>query len=145
VKVVQLIISHKPFKQNSVSLSKAKFMFYTFSHSVSDKFTSSGELIQTENDKNTTEVGEVGPEKRTDLLSFEFLFTLSPKFISEFVKNKSEANLLLEISHLGAQLDILVKYYIAECQQGEVTFCYYLNIHHKFEVQLTQETVVSDP
>jgi hypothetical protein len=93
-------------------------MFYTFAHSISDKFTSTGELIQTEKDKN---IEEVGSEEGTDFFSFEFLFTISPEFISQFVKNKSEATLLLEISHLGAQLDILIKYYIIVCQQSEVT------------------------
>jgi len=54
------------------------------------------------------------------MLSFEYLFTVPLSFICQFVKNKSEAALLLEIARLGTQLNILVKYYISTCQQGEL-------------------------
>ncbi len=91
-----------------------------------DRFTSTGELIKyTYNEEIVPEhnVLQLTPPEhyQSAIPSFSNLFSIPIDFITKYVRDKNEARLLLHISRLGQQLDVVVKLYIVELQQAEVS------------------------
>ena len=90
-----------------------------------DRFTSTGELIKYNDDDDIVPENNIQqltpPEHyQSAIPSFNNLFSLPIDFIVKFVRDKNEAKLLLHISRLGQQLDVVVKLYMVELQQAEV-------------------------
>lgn len=90
-----------------------------------DRFTSTGDLIKYNCEDDIVHehnVLQLTPPEHYQyaIPSFSNLFSIPIEFITKYVRDKNEARLLLQISRLGQQLDVVVKLYIVELQQAEV-------------------------